>query len=54
MSLALELRGPQSLALLRQAPWEVPSGADLGLGLAPRRPAGPIRWLCGQQRGWLR
>ena len=28
-----------------------PSGSDLGLWLAPRGPAGPIRRLCGEQ-GW--
>ena len=27
------------------------SGADVGIGLAPRRLAGPIRRLCGERRG---
>ena len=47
----LWLGGPQSLALWQQAPLEGPlSWADLGLELAPRRLAGPIRQLCGERR----
>ena len=51
MSLELGLRGPQSLWLWRQAPWKGSVGDDLGLGLAQRRPVGPIHWLCGKWRG---
>ena len=51
VSPALRLGGPQSLAFGGSPFGRGPLGANLGLGLAPRRPAGSIHRLCGEWRG---
>ena len=57
LSPSLGLRSHESPALWRLAPggaWPLgkcPSVSYLGLGLGPRSPEGPARWLCGELGG---
>ena len=46
-----EVRAPQSQGLAVPGPLGGAPQGDLGLGLAPRMLADPIRWVCSKRRG---